>query len=155
MNNSKHGNNFTSPARREAMCRNRTQKMPPRGSSRSRVLIKRALVKNTYYSLREIFEEFNIPCVEKTFGIGIVRISVRNRDQIENINSIMKELLELFLIDEIGMPMEYAEKFRSLVLFLRPVDIESTNKIHQVFQESPFQFNRVVLGVEYPTTATT
>jgi hypothetical protein len=126
---------------------------PKRRSRSPRVsVIKRNLVKNTYYSLREIFEEFNVPCVEKVCGTGIVRISVRNRSQLENIASIMNELLELSLIAEVGIPMEYSNRYKSIMLFLQPVNIMATNKVHQVFQESLFQFNHVVLNI-HPTKA--
>ena len=44
--------------------------------------------------------------------------------QIKNIPLIIKELIQCNLIKEIGMPLEYAYKMKSLLLFLKPVNVQ-------------------------------
>jgi hypothetical protein len=63
----------------------------------------------------------------------------------------MKDLLELNLIEEIGMPVKYAYKMRTLVLFLKPVDFVSTMKLHLAFEKCVFQYNHYVIDIECPT----
>jgi hypothetical protein len=108
-------------------------------------------VENIYASLfHTILTEFNIPVVKKTFGQGIMRVCCTTNEQLENMNSIMKTLLEFHLIEEIGMPLHKMP----LVLFLKPVNIESSMKVGQIFQECSFEYHDVVADVEYAIPAT-
>jgi len=111
---------------------------------------KRIAVENAHSSLRQILEEFNIPCVKETFGSGIVRVCCRSVVQLENITLIMKELLKAHLIEEVRMPLEYAYKMGSLVLFLNPVDIQSNKILDRVFKTCLFKYHHTVVDIEYP-----
>ena len=46
--------------------------------------------------------------------------------QLENIAVIMAELIKFHLIKEVGMPLEHSFTLKSLVIFIKPVDIESS-----------------------------
>lgn len=156
MNELKQGYHLRSQARRargamngnqsHEKTRNRTRR--PRRRNKSRIPIKRLAVHSAYYSLREIFHEFNIPCVKRTFGTGIVRICCRSLIQLDNITLIMKELLEGDLIEEIGMPLEYAYKMKTLVLFIKPTDFASTEKLAELFENSSFHYHHIVINVK-------
>jgi hypothetical protein len=161
MNELKQGYHLRSQARRargamngnqsHEKTRNRTRR--PRRRNKSRIPIKRLAVHSAYYSLREIFHEFSIPCVKKTIGTGIVRICARSLVQLDNITLIMKELLEVNLIEEIGMPLEYAYKMKTLVLFLKPADFSSSMKLEHVFEKCSFKYHYIVIDVKYPVSS--
>jgi len=114
---------------------------------------KRIVVKNAYSALRQVLKTFNIPHVKKTFGKGIVCVHVRTVMQLENIPLIVKRLLQSCLIEEIGMPLEYKNKFMTLVLFLKPIDSASSEQIDDLFQKSLLGYHHVMTEVQYPTTA--
>jgi len=126
------------------MGRNQTQKKPQSGARKLKLAPnKRIAVKNSYSSLRKVCDQFNIPCVKKTLGIGIIRICCRTLEQLDNITLIVKELLKEHLIEEIGMPLEYTYKMKSLVIFLKPADILSSKKIDYVFQQCVIKYHYV------------
>jgi len=148
-------NDFYPPRARHAghsttTSRNQSTKKPQSGPKRQRKPIKKIAVKNAYSSLRRILKEFNIPCVKKTFGSGIVSVYCRSIIQLENITRIVKELLESRLIEEVGMPLNYSHKFKTLVVHLKPVDKKSITKVNQVFQNCIFEYHHVVSDVENP-----
>jgi len=112
---------------------------------------KRIAVKNAYYSLRQLLNEFNIPCVNGTFGSGIVRVCCRSVVQLDNFTLIMKELLELHLIEEVGICLEYNYKMKTLVVFLNPPNIQSTKKLDQFFKNCCFKYHHLILAFKNPT----
>jgi hypothetical protein len=116
---------------------------------------KRNAVKNAYCSLRQMLKQFNIPCVNETFGEGIIRVCCRTVVQLDHITVIMTEFLKAHLIEEVKMPLKYSYKMRSLVLFLKPANIlKSSMKLDYVFQKSSFQYHHLVIDIEppeYPT----
>jgi len=115
--------------------------------------IKIIAVQNAYFGLRQILNEFNIPCVKKTEGSAIVRVSCRSVVQLDNITSIMKKLLKTHLIAEIGMPLEHSFKMKSLVLFLKPTNMKSSMKLDLVFQKSSFEYYYRVIDIKISTAA--
>merc|ERR1711964_239477 len=54
---------------------------------------------------------------------------------------------------KIGMPSEYNYKMKTLVLFLKPTNAESSTMMDKVFQQCNFGYSHVVIEVPYPTTA--
>jgi len=115
--------------------------------------VKRNAVKRAYSSFCQLLKEFNIPCVKTTFGLGIVRVCCRSVVQLDNITPIMKVLVEAHLIEEVGMPLEYSYKMKSLVLFLKPTDMEASMHLDQVFEICSFEYHHLVTDVKHPTTA--
>jgi len=90
---------------------------------------------NAHGSLIDMSEEFNIPVNERTFGKGIVRVSCQTIAQLDNIALIMEELVKFNLIVEVGMePLAYSDKMNSLVVYFKPADLISSQKIDYVFQ---------------------
>jgi len=55
----------------------------------------------------------------KTEGKDVVRICSRTIAQLQSIHTILKELIQHNYIEEIGMPLDYSYKFKSLVLFIK------------------------------------
>lgn len=140
------GNNSStsiSPRSRKSSTRNLTRMFS----------VKKVAVKNTHDSLRKILTKFNIPLVQKTFGKRIVRVCCRTVIQLENITVILQELIKSNLVEEIGMPLEHSYNLKSLVLFLKPSDIESSLKLDHVFKACSFGYHHLLLDVEYPTVA--
>jgi len=110
---------------------------------------KKISIQNAYTSLCNTYEEFKIPVVKKTFGKGIVRISCKTCVQLDNIALIVKGLVKLHLIEESEMePLEYSFKMNSLVLFLKPADVASKQKLEHAFKKFPFEYNYLVFDVE-------
>jgi len=114
---------------------------------------KRFSVQNAHTSVRQTLQDFNIPCVKRTFGPGVVRVICRNFVQLDNIAMIIEDLLRLRLIEEIGMPLDYSHKFVNLVLFLKPMDVKSSMKLERVFKTCTLQYNFRVLHIKYPPDA--
>jgi hypothetical protein len=112
--------------------------------------IKIIAVKNAYSSLRQILIEFNIPCVKKTFGPAIVRVSCRSVLQLDNITLILKPLLQVQLIKEIGMPLEHSYKLKTLILVIKAVNIEASMYLDELFEKSPFDYYFRVIDIQYP-----
>jgi len=114
---------------------------------------KRIAVKTAHVSLLKTLKEFNIPCVNQTFGLRIVRVCCRSVVQLDNIAFILKELLKYHLIEEVRMPLEYCYKMRSLVLFLKSVDLESHTIVERVFQKCLFKYHYNLIEIKYPEAA--
>jgi len=133
----------------EALAINVEHPVTKKGSFKS----KRIAVKNAYYSLCQILKEFNIPCLKEIFGPRIIRVCCRSVVQLVKITQIIKQMLELCLIEEIKMPLEYAYKMRSLVIFIKPVDIKSSIKIDYIFKNSSFKYHHSMINIQYHTAA--
>merc|ERR1711925_5352 len=86
----------------------------------------------------------------ETFGLGIIRVCCRTVGQLDNIALIMQEFLKNDLIEEVKMPLEYFYKMRSLVLFLKPMDVMSSMKMDYVFKKSSFEYHHLVIDIENP-----
>merc|ERR1711964_898159 len=121
--------------------------------SLSKIPVKRNAVKLAFTEVQKQAKLGNVPCVKKAFGQGIVRVCCRNIVQLENIPIILEKLMEFKLIEEIGMPLEYNYKMKTLVLFLKPTNVESSTMMDKVFQQCNFGYSHVVIEVPYPTTA--
>jgi hypothetical protein len=66
---------------------------------------------------------------------------------LNNISFIIKELLTFGLIKEIGMPLQYDYKMKTLVLFIKPTDVEAMTKLDHVFQRCNFGYSHLVINV--------
>jgi hypothetical protein len=115
--------------------------------------VKRIAVHNAYDKVREVAAEFKVPCVKKTFGNSIVRVSCRTIQQLDNIGSILEKLMTVDFIMEIGMPLEYSYKMKSLVLFIKPKNEPISNSIENVFQKCKFCYRHFIIEVEHPSVA--
>jgi len=159
MNKSKRSKNTSQVCYfyRRPMLLNQTKTKPQSGPQTPKApptITKRVVVKNAYYALRKVLKEFNISCVKKTFGPGIVRVHCRSVIQLDTIALVVKKLLQSCLIEEIGMPLDYQHKFMTLVLFIKPVDDKSTGiHIADVFHYCMCEYDHTKTNVEYPTTA--
>jgi len=154
MNKLQQEKNIYYRARRRPIRSNKTQEAT-RSTLNEKILpvIKRNAVINAHVSLREILKKFNIPCVKRTFGLGILRICCESVIQLDNITLIIKAMLQLCLIKEIGMPLEYSDEMQTLVLFVKTADIESSMILDRVFQKCSFRYNYLLIDIEYPTAA--
>lgn len=118
-----------------------------------RISDKKNAVKSACVAVHKLSRELNIPVVKKAFGKGIVRVCVRTMVQLNEIPQIVKELIKFNLIQEIGMPLEFSYKMKSLLLFVKPVDLKSSMEICHVLKASSFQYRYIVIDVGYPTEA--
>jgi hypothetical protein len=80
----------------------------------------------------------------------VVRICSRTIGQLESTNSILQELLQHNYIKEVGMPLNYAYKMKSLVLFIKPFDANCSEKIESKFKKSGLNFHITVFDVIDP-----
>jgi len=118
-----------------------------------RISDKKNAVKSACVAVHKLSRELNIPVVKKAFGKGIVRVCVRTMVQLNEIPQIVKELIKFNLIQEIGMPLEFSYKMKSLLLFVKPVDLKSSIEICHVLKASSSQYRYIVIDVGYPTEA--
>jgi len=136
-------------ARRKAIVnnyrnRNAWQKVKP-------IPVKRIAVRKAYREIREVSAEFKVPCVKKTVDEKIVRVCCRTIKHLDNIGMIIKELMKLDLIMEIGMPLEYSYKMKSLVLFIKPKT--KSLIIEKVFQKCTVRYPYCTVVDEDPSVA--
>jgi hypothetical protein len=117
------------------------------------VPVKIMAVNKAYFKVREVSAEFKVPCVKKAFGEGIVRVRCRTIQQLDNIAAILKELMLFDFIMEIGMPVEYSYKMKSLVLFIKPKDKEASNIIANLFETNPCRYRYLIVETEDPSVS--
>jgi len=115
--------------------------------------VKRDAVRKAYNNVRKIASKFNVPCVKKTFGEEIVRVCCRTIEQLDNIGSILEELMKVDFVMEIGMPLEYVYKMKSLVLFIKPKHKFLRKSLEHAFEESNLEYSCITIEVKYPSVA--
>jgi hypothetical protein len=99
-------------------------------------LCKRNAVRDTYNKLLELFGKFHVTHEKRVFGKELIRICCRTFEQLRDIDSRMKIILEANLVAEIGLPIEYKYKMKTLVIYIKPIDTKSKIKIRDVFKNS-------------------
>lgn len=112
--------------------------------------LKRITVKAAHENVCRLLEESDVPLVKKTLGLGIVRVCCRTIDQLKYIDTIVELLLKYGLVVEIGMPLEFNPRMKTLVLFIKPKDIHACIKLTIVFKNCSFGYSHLVLQ---PTAA--
>lgn len=113
-----------------------------------RLPVKRISVQYAHVSILKLLRENKIRYIEKTHGKGVVRICSRTIAQLQNCSLIMGKLIDEDLVKEIGMPITYAYKMKSLVLFIKPKHLDATDKIERAFRESELGFHITVFDVK-------
>jgi hypothetical protein len=103
-------------------------------------------VRKTHERLRKCFREFNIRHVKKVFGKGLVRVCCRTYDQIANIIALIRKIAPL--IKEIGMPLNCTCNMKSIVMFIQPLEVESSPAIEKIFKESICGYNVRLVDIE-------
>merc|ERR1712096_81462 len=58
----------------------------------------------------------------------------------------MGEFATLDLIEEVGMPLKYSYKMKTLVLFIKPTNMDSQEKLDREFQTSSFGYHHFVIN---------
>merc|ERR1712072_937180 len=74
----------------------------------------------------------------------------RRIKQLDHIAVMLEELMNFGLIKEIGMPVEYSYKMKSLVLFITPKKLHESAIISKVFSTSSIQFPNTIVEVARP-----
>jgi len=110
-------------------------------------------VHKAYDKVRQVAAEFHVPCVKKTFGATIVRVSCRTIPQLDRIGSILEELMTFDFIMEIGIPLEYSYKMKSLVLSIKAKNKHISNSIENVFKKSKLCYHHFTIEVKRPSDA--
>jgi hypothetical protein len=114
---------------------------------------KRKAVEKAHRVITNILKTNEIPQIAKTFGLGIVRVCCRTLKQLDNIGLILTKMVKFGLIQEVGMPLTYIYKMKTLVLFIKPTSPDATSKVESVFNACSFGYHHVVMEVHYPTRA--
>jgi hypothetical protein len=127
--------------------RNAWQKKP------KTIPVKRIAVHNAYNNVREVSAEFKVPCVKKTFGKEIVRVCCRTIKQLDTIAVILKHLMKVDFIIEIGMPLEYSYKMKTLVLFIKPKNKKISKSIKNVFEKFTVHYPASIVETVHPAVA--
>lgn len=117
-----------------------------RENSRNAKPSKRSAVRTAYYELLKLFQQFNIPHMQEVSGIVLVRICCRTFDQLNDIASATKIIFGRDIISEIGMPLEHNYKFKTLVLYLKPIDESSSNQIYDFFTQRNCNYNVLLVN---------
>jgi hypothetical protein len=75
----------------------------------------------------------------------MVRVLCRTIPQLDTIGSILEELMKNDFIKEIGMPLEYSCKMKTLVLFIKPRHVSLINSIEKVFQKCTAGYTVIII----------
>jgi hypothetical protein len=118
--------------------------------------LKRIAVCNAHNKIHDLCTEFKVPLVQKTFGTIMVRVLCRTIPQLDNIGTILEELMRDGFIMEIGMPLVYAYKMKSLVIFIKPKpnNKERANSIEKVIQKCKVDYSTFILVSDNPSAPT-
>jgi len=128
--------------------RRTNNEQPPREKGRPRLPVKRISVQYAHISVSQLLQNRSIRCIQKTHGKGVVRVCSRTVSQLQNTAIILEKLIDENLIDEIGMPLDYAYKMKSLVLFIKPKDTNATEKIEMKFRSSGLNYHLTIFDVK-------
>lgn len=79
-----------------------------------------------------------------------MRVCCRTIQQLDNIAAILKEVMKFDFIMEIGMPLEYFYKMKSLVLFIKPKNKHLANSIVRVF----YRYPNMIVETKDPSVST-
>jgi hypothetical protein len=112
--------------------------------------VKRLSVQYAHTCVSRLLHKEGTRKVKITHGKDVVRICSRTVGQLQHTTPLLKELLQYDYIEEIGMPLDYAYKMKSLVLFIKPIDAECSKKIECFFRNSGFNFHITVFDVKNP-----
>jgi len=94
---------------------------------------KRCAVQTAYNEILKLFQEFKIHHVKEVSGTRIIRICCRSFAQLKDIPCAMKIIFPKKLVAEIGMPLKYEYKFKTMVMHLKLIDGSSKNEIYDFF----------------------
>jgi hypothetical protein len=86
----------------------------------------------------------------------MVRVLCRTIPQLDIIGTILEELMKSDFIMEIGMPLVYSYKMKSLVIFIKPKpnDKDRANSIEKVFQNCTVEYSTFILETDTPPVST-
>lgn len=150
MNKVKQNKNFYPQARGSLMNRNHSYGKPRTGPVRPKLPIKRISVQYAHVSVSQLLQHHKIRYIQKTHGKGVVRICSRTVAQLQNTAIIIEKVIDENLIEEIGMPLDWFYKMKSLILFIKPVDQNATMQIEKKFRNSGLNFHITVFDVKNP-----
>lgn len=138
-------------ARRHSQFKQPTQNIQVASKPQSsRLPIKRITVHYAHTSVSQLMITHGVRLIQKTHGKGVVRICARTVPQLRNTATILYPLINENLIEEVGMPLKYAYKMKSLVLFIKPQDQKATEIIESRFRNSGFNYHITVFDVKNP-----
>jgi len=114
------------------------------------VQLKRDCVRKAHYHITKSLQHFKIPQVKTSSGLRIVRICCRTPAQLQNIVPLLSQLMKQKLVVEIGMPLKYEYKMKSLVLFIKPTNIITSMQIELFLKKSVFNYHVSVKDIKPP-----
>jgi len=116
----------------------------------TRIPVKRIAVQKAHANLCYLLEHLKIPFVKKTFGLRILRVCCRTVVQLDNIPTMIQGIHIHNLIEEIGMPLDYEYKMKSLVLFIKAKDVTASKKIEYAIRESACNYHVTIVDSPDP-----
>jgi len=146
---SRNKRSFLPPHQKSANKKQSTKKKRVK-SRAAKLPMKRLSVQYAHVCISQALHEAKVHHVLKTQGKDVVRICSRTTSQLQSTNAILKELLKHNYIEEVGMPLDYNYKFKSLVLFIKPFDVKCSEKIASKFRDSGLNFHITVFDVMTP-----
>jgi hypothetical protein len=117
-------------------------------SSKIKLPGRRISVKYAHACVSKELHQAKIPHLKKTHGKNVVRIICRTSIQLQNLNPILKQIIQHKYIEEIGMPLNWIYTMKQLVVFIKPFDAKCSKKIEDKFRNSGFNFHVTVFDVE-------
>jgi hypothetical protein len=96
---------------------------------------KRCAVRTAYDGLLKVFQEYKFHHTKRVSGVALVRVCCRTFDQLEDVSSATEMVFQKNLIAEIGMPLEHSYRMKTLVMYLKPVDAQSSIEIYNIFNQ--------------------
>jgi hypothetical protein len=103
-------------------------------------------VRRTHFTLKKIFKEFKANHVKKVFGKTVL-VYCRTFDQLNDIISKIQFVMQTNSAKEFGMPLEYKSCMKSLMIFIKPTEINLLEKIEYAFKQSINEYKVLIVDI--------
>lgn len=114
----------------------KSRSTPILSKKRKQQFLKRDCVRIAHYQITKSLRHFTIPQVSNSTGHRIVRVCCRTTEQLQNIVPLLSQLMKKKIVLEVGMPLIYEHKMKSLVLFIKPTNVASSMEIEAILKRS-------------------
>jgi hypothetical protein len=103
-------------------------------------------VRKTHSELKKMFKELKANHVHKVFGKAVL-VYCRTFDQLNDIVSKLRLVIQTNSAKEFGMPFEYRSSMKSLMIFIKPTEINLLEKIEYAFKQSINEYKVLIVDI--------
>lgn len=105
-------------------------------------------VQKAHAKLSSFFRLFRVRHVNRVFGPGLVRVCSRTIIQIDGLPAMFHYIASKNWVHEIGMPVDCGGNMKSLVMFIKPVNVDAGRNIESFFKQSFAGYKVVTVDID-------